>query len=229
MQRQARHGTAIDLEDKEVLNLPLDLSARAAQQFIVLDPRLNQGIDGTGVLFLGLADRLVLIGMHQGADALVGEDFREQAFLHPAIDNVYARHTVAGSADGLLKLRERFRGHFLAPLLEDGVRLLDGQLPQQLAAAIDARMDGDVDELDRVQGLGHLDGHGVGIQPVRMPFAVAAERRNDRDHVMVEQGLQQGNVHALDAAGELVIDALQDAGRMGDQGIAVSPAQIVGG
>ena len=45
---------------------------------------------------------------------------------------------------------------------------------------------------------------------------------------LLEQGVQQGGVDALDAAGELVIDAVQDAGRVGDQGVAAGAAQVGG-
>ena len=40
---------------------------------------------------------------------------------------------------------------------------------------------------------------------------------------------KQGHVHALDAAGVLVIDALEDAGRVGRQGVGHRPAQVAGG
>ena len=62
-----------------------------------------------------------------------------------------------------------------------------------------------------------------------MPFAVAAQRRDHRHDVVIEQRLQEGGIDALDPAGELVIDAVQDAGRVGDQRVAIGAAQIVGG
>ena len=46
---------------------------------------------------------------------------------------------------------------------------------------------------------------------------------------MLEQRLQQADVDALDPAGVLVIDAVQDAGRMSHHGVADGAAQVVGG
>src|SRR5262249_28375506 len=76
-------------------------------------------------------------------------------------------------------------------------------------------------------GPGYLDGDAVGVEAVRMALAVAADGRDDRDDVALEHALDQLDVHALDPAGPLVIDAVQDAGRGGGQGVAVSAAPVV--
>ena len=99
-------------------------------------------------------------------------------------------------------------------------------MPQQFAAAVDALGSTQVNELDRPQCHGHFDGNGVGIEAKGLAFAVAAQRRDHRNDIALQQGVEQFGVHALDSAGELVVDAVQDAGRMGDQGIAVSRAEV---
>ena len=104
-------------------------------------------------------------------------------------------------------------------LLQERLGLLHGHLPDDALRPADAAFGREVDELHRPQRLGDLDGDGVGVEPVRVALAVAAERRNDRDDVVLEQRLQQRRVDALDPAGELVIDAAEDAGRVGDEGV----------
>ena len=74
-----------------------------------------------------------------------------------------------------------------------------------------------------------LDSHGVGVQAIGVALAVAAERGNHRHDVVFQQCLQERRVHALDPARQLVIDALQDARRMGHEAVAVRGPQIIGG
>ena len=54
-------------------------AAGPLDQFVVLDALLDEVVDRAHVLLLGRADRLVLVGVDQRADALVGEDLAEQA------------------------------------------------------------------------------------------------------------------------------------------------------
>ena len=72
---------------------------------------------------------------------------------------------------------------------------------------------GDENQLGRLQRLGHRDRHAVGIDAIGFAVAVEAQRRHDRDDALVEQRLEQLDVHALDFAGEQMIHALDDAHR----------------
>src|SRR5205823_1511417 len=84
VQGGTRHRVAVDLEDEEIIDLPLNVGLAAAQQLIRLDALLDEGMDGADVLALGATDCLVLVGVDQRADALVAEDLREQPLLDTA-------------------------------------------------------------------------------------------------------------------------------------------------
>src|SRR5207237_7397562 len=88
---------------------------------------------------------------------------------------------------------------------------------------------GQVDEFHRFQRTRHLDGDVVGVEAVGLSVAVAAQRRHHGDDVVGEQGAEHVDVDALDLAGQLVVDAVQDAGGVGDEGVGVGAAQVVGG
>src|SRR6185437_8589100 len=62
-------------------------------------------------------------------------------------------------------------------------------------------------------------------------FAVTikAKRRDDGNDTLVQERLQQFGIDAFDFAGELLIDALNDARGMGDDGVWADGAEIVGG
>ena len=62
-----------------------------------------------------------------------------------------------------------------------------------------------------------------------LPVAVEADRRDRPGRCRVRAALAAGHVDALDLAGEQVIDAAEDAGRVGDHGVRAGPAQVVGG
>ena len=157
--------------------------------------------------------------MDQRADALVGEDLGEQPLLDPAVDDVDARHAARAPArTACSSFDTASAGSSARCFLRIASASSTRQLAQQLARrARMPAMRGQVDQLDRPQRPGDLDGHRVGVEAVGVALAVAAQRRDDRDDVVLEQGLQQAGVDALDPAGELVIDALQDAGRVGDE------------
>ena len=119
--------------------LPLDLGPRPLQQFVGLDAALDQAADGPDVLLLGLADRLVLVGVDQRADALVGEDLGEQALLHGAVDDVDARHAGPRRLDRVLQLGDASpagcRPRFFLRIVG---RLVDRQRPERAAVALAA-------------------------------------------------------------------------------------------
>ena len=92
-----------------------------------------------------------------------------------------------------------------------------------------AILGGDENELDRFQGFGHGDGHAIGIYAIGLAVAIKAKRRNDRNNSLREQRLQQFGIDAFDFAGKKMVDALNNAQRMRDDGVGAGGAQIVGG
>ena len=89
-------------------------------------------------------------------------------------------------------------------------------------------MRGDVNQLGRVERLGHFQRHRVGIDPIGLAVAVKPQRRHDRHDALRQQALQHLHVDALDLAGEKMVLAVNDAQRMGDERVARGGAQIVG-
>ena len=81
---------------------------------------------------------------------------------------------------------------------------------------------------DRLERLRHRDRDAVGIHPIRLAVAVESQRRDDRNHALREQRLEQLRVHLLHLAGEQMIHALNDAQRMRDDDVGAGGAQVVG-
>jgi hypothetical protein len=146
-------------------------------------------VDRPGVLLLRLADRLILVRVDERPDALVREHLAEQPLLGPAVDDVDPRHPALGRPHRVLQLGDAVGVEPGPALLEDRLGLLDGELAEELAAQADARLARQVDELHGPQRPGDLDRHRVGVESVRLPLAVAAQGRDDRDDVVLQQGL----------------------------------------
>ena len=83
-----------------------------------------------------------------------------------------------------------------------------------------------VHELHRRERLRHLERDRVGVHAEGAALAVHPERRNDGHDAVREQRLQQLDVDALDAAGEQVVDALQDPERVRDHAVRDGGAQV---
>src|SRR5262249_945905 len=83
-----------------------------------------------------------------------------------------------------------------------------------------------VDELDRVQCPGDLDGDRIRVEAVGTAFAVDADGRNDGNDVTVEQRLQQTALDALHTAGVLLVDARENPGRMGNDGVRAGAVEV---
>ena len=150
---------------------------------------------------------------------------------------MWTRHAVTDGPHRLLELRPQFRRQYGRVLLVQQLGLADGQLVVDLAllarlgdaAERDAAVRREVDHLDRLHRAGDLGGDGVGVEAVRVALPVAADRRDDGHDVLVEEGFEEVGVDALDLAGVLVVDAGQDAGGVGDDGVAHGPSQVGGG
>ena len=90
-------------------------------------------------------------------------------------------------------------------------------------------MRGDEHQLGGLERLGDGQGDAVGVDAVGLALAVEAERGQDGDDAVVEQLLEQLDVHALDLAGEQVVHAVEDADGVGDDGVGAGGAEVVGG
>src|SRR5262249_29381114 len=211
VQRGARHWIAGHLQDEEVVDLSRDVRLSAPEPPVRPEALLDEGVNGADVLALGAADRLVFVGVDDGADALVAEALRQHPLLDAAIDDMDARHPALCRSHRLLQLRKRLGRHLRAALLENALRLLDRQVPEQRSVAEHAGASRQVDQLDRLERTGDLDGDMVGVEAISVALPIVAQRRDDGDDVVGEQGVQHAGIDTLDAAGELVIDALQYA------------------
>ena len=74
MQGHARHRRAVNLEDEKVLDGPLQLGPGPRHELVGLHAGLDQFVNRPDVPLLGRADRLVLVGVDECANPLVGED-----------------------------------------------------------------------------------------------------------------------------------------------------------
>src|SRR5450432_169611 len=103
VQRYARDRIFIDLKNKIISETFFDHRPRAFHQFIGLDRRLGQQLDRADVFFLRGPDLLVFVRVNEGADAVVGKNFREEAFIHCAVDHMDARNTGLARSHSMLR------------------------------------------------------------------------------------------------------------------------------
>jgi hypothetical protein len=220
----ARHRVSVDLEQVIIVNPLFDGRPGSAHQFVGGDRSLGEQEDAADVLFQCAADLLIFVGVNQGANAFVGEYFREQTVIHAAVDDVNARNAGVAGIGGVARLGDEFGSE--RPAFEDPVEVGDEHLADESAFGIEPVPGGDEDEFDGAERLGEFDGHGIGIDAIGFAVAVESERRHDGNDAFVQQGLEQRNIDALDAAGVEVIDALQDAHGMSDDGVGTGRAQV---
>ena len=72
----------------------LDLLTRAGDEGVGLRAMLGEVVEGLGILLLGLADTVVVVGMHHRTEADLVEDFGEQAAEDASVKDVRARDVV---------------------------------------------------------------------------------------------------------------------------------------
>ena len=154
------------------------------------------------VLLLRRPYLLILVGVNQRADALVGKHLGQQPLVLPAVDDVDARDAGPASRRGMLGLGQLSGAKSSRFFCISALQLVDAHLAEQLALHEQAVRARHVDRLDRFQRIGDRHRRGVGIHPVGLAVAVEPEWRHDRDDALREEGLEQLDVHPLDLAGE---------------------------
>ena len=170
----------------------------------------------------------VLVDVDEGAQALVGEDLAEQALVERAVDEVDAGHAGLAGRGGVRGLGELARGEAIGVVVDERPQLAGQHLANQLAAMNEAVLHRHEDELERLQPLGDRHRDAVGVQPVGAPFAVEPEWRDDRHHALRQQRAQELGVDPLDLPGEEMVDAEQDAERVGGDDVGAGGAEVVG-
>ena len=113
-------------------------------------------------------------------------------------------------------------------LFDEFLRFLDGKLAHDMIVNLERAVLAQENDLCRLQRVGDLHGHRIGIDAVGLAVAVKAERRQHRDDPLVEEKLQARGVHALDLAGVELVDAAEDARGESDDGVGIDGAQVHG-
>ena len=229
VQGHAGDRVAVDLVEVVFADLLFERRLRAADEFLGVDGGLGDLEDGGDVLLLGAADLLVFVGVDHGADAFVGEHLGQQSLVLLAVDDVHAGDAVAAGGGGGLGLGEDLGGEVGLALREHGVELGHGQMTDNFPLMDDPVGRRDVDELGRVQGFGDFEGDGVGVDPEGLSLAVETERRDHRDDAGADELLEEFGVDAFHLAGHLVVQSVEDAERMGDDGVGAGRTEIVRG
>jgi hypothetical protein len=180
------------------------------------------------VLLHRAADLLKLVRVNQRANALVREHLGQQALIHAAVDEMHARHARPARGGGELRLGKHLRREVGLAFGQQLLQLAREHLPQHPALAEQAVRGGDVNELHRLERLGHGDRHMVGVHAIRAALAIETQRRHHGNDTRVHQLLEQLHVHPLDLAGEQMVHAADDALGVRDDGVGAGRAQVVG-
>jgi len=224
----AADGILVDLEQVIVADLTFDADPGTFDEFSGGHGGLGEVEEGADVLFEGAPDLGVFVGVDEGSDAFVGEDFGEETFIDATVDDVDAGNAVFAGEHGMAGLGQGFGSEFGLVLFEEGLEFGDGKLPEQPFLPVQSVRRGDEDHFRRPQLGGEGGCDGVGVDAVGLAIAIEAEGRNDRDDALGDEALEQFGVDPFDLAGELVIDPADDAEGMGDDGVGGGGAEIVG-
>src|ERR1039458_9105940 len=210
VQGDASDRVLVDLKDVIIAELLLDGRAGALDQLLAFHGALGEVEDAAAILLERAANLLEFVAVDERADAFVGEDLGEQPFLNGAIDDVNARHASLAGGRGVDGLGEHVRLHVVLLQREHRFQVRDGHLADDMVADADAIVRGDEHQLRGLECFGHCEGDGVGVDPVGLPLAVKAQRRQDGDYAMFEQLLEHLDVHPFDLAAEELIRSVQD-------------------
>src|SRR4051812_4465865 len=183
----------------------------------------------TNVLFKRAANLFVFVGINQRADPFVGKNFREQTFINAAIDNMNARNARFARARSVVGFGDHVGRELTFARLQHLVEVSDKKLANELTVADQAIVGGDENELGSFQRATNRDRDRIGIDAISAAFAIETKRRDDRNNSLGEENLQHLHIDAFDLAGVKMIDAVEDAHRMRDDGVRGDGAEIVGG
>src|SRR5690606_569982 len=109
-------------------------------------------------LFRSLADLLIVVAVDERADALVGEDFVDEAVEDAAVHHVDARHAFFDGAHGVDGLAAAGLGDGVGAVAQDEPERVHGDVAPDLAVDHETGVGREVDDLGGAQGLGDLGG-----------------------------------------------------------------------
>lgn len=229
MKGHAGDRIAVDFVEVIVADLAFDFGAGAFDDLGAVDGFAGEEEELADVFFEGAPDLFVFVGVDEGADALVGEDFGEQGFILASVDDVDPGDSGAAGLGGVLGLGEEVRREVEALSEEEILEFAGEDLADEAASADQAVVAGDVDDFGGFEGFAEGDGDGIGVDPVRASLAVEAEGWDDGKNALAEEALEHFDVDAFDLSGEEVVDAAEDADGMGDDGVGGGGPEVVGG
>jgi hypothetical protein len=217
----------VDLEDEVVADALFDHGACSLHQLLGLDRLAGEQLNSLHVLLRRRPDVFVDVRVDQGAEPVIVEDLGEKPLLEPAIDDVHARHTRRAGSHSVTGSRQHLRAEASVVVLHETCKVAHGHLTYRLSVIDQPRVRRDENQLDGLQVRRDRHGHAVRVQPVRVAVAVESERRHDGNDTLVEQGLQERCVDPFDAAGEQLIDPLDDSRGVRNNDVRAGGAEVV--
>ena len=221
-------GVAVEFEDEEVAEFFVDLFAGAGDEGGVVDGLLHHGEQGGDVGGTGGMDLLVVVSVDHGADAFVAEEFGEEGFFLAAVDDVDAGDAFLTGDAAVAEFGEEVDVEGFGGVLGELAGVDGGDLGDALAFQEEAGF-GDEDDFGGAEGDGDFDGDGVGVEAEGGAAAVVAHGLEDGDDVGFEEGLEAFDVDTFDAAGEFLVDAVDDAGGVDGEGVGDGDGDFEGG
>ena len=159
------------------------------------------------------------------ADTGVGEHLEQQHVLDPSVEDVGAPHAVAHGLRAARHLRDHPAGD--RAVGDERIEFVGRRLADEAARVVDVAAQaldvGEIDELLRAEGLGDGAGDGVGVDVVRLPEDVAADRGDHRDELVVDQAEDHLRVDLGDVADEAELRDPAPTARIRPASIPLSP------
>src|SRR5690606_28617880 len=128
-------------------------------------------------------------------------------------------HAFFDGAHGVDGLAAAGLGDGVGAVAQDEPERVHGDVAPDLAVDHETGVGREVDDLGGAQGLGDLGGEQVGVDAQRLAFGSVADGLHDGDDVALDEVADEVLVNAIDLAGVLLIDALDDADGQGADGV----------
>ena len=198
----------------------LDFVALALDERAVFFKRLDELQNGAHVFDAGFAHAFELLVYHHGANAVVHVDFEQDGAVNRVRNDVAAFHAVAAGRDAVPEVKGRVGGLFgKRQLLQDALGIGQRQLGVN-GVVVAKRLGwpfghaGYFGHENQLVGV-HLAGNGCGYVFHAEVECLARGRkpqgREQNDGALIQQLLNQGDIHLAHQPGVLVIHAIDNA------------------
>ena len=142
---------------------------------------------------------------------------------------MHARNSSPARGGGMDRLGHGFRRKLVFLVSQDLIEIAGQHLAKELALIKEAVHGRDEDQLGCFESIRDSHRDVIRIHPIGFSVPIKAERRHHGDDALDQERLEELDIDALHFPRKKMIDPVDDAQGVGDDGIGAGGAQVVGG